>query len=358
MRFSRRKFAAVAAVGFAIPLVTGVTSANADDSDQIPTETIDFNELPQGAELTTPWLQDNTIHTPDTDLPVGAGLDVTSLAPVGPSQFVAVDDTTGDGSANRLVRIENSGTTELAKEPVDTFAVSADGNQVAWTEWTGDSGRVVLADVDTGRVLHETGIDSEASTAGFVQNKVVLESGANAQVWTPGRGIADVPDAQAATATDAQRGLASVVTRFAEDPETGAQIPCSTVINTVDDNSKQWSSCEFTPVSFSPDGRYVWAKDTRADEALPDWMFLVDAQTGEKLRHVKIAFDGTNTSTTQRVSWEPGGSVVFDVWTGGEMAIVRCSTGAEGGCELATQSAPHEEPVDDAPLPYLLAERY
>src|SRR5690625_1673812 len=256
------------------------------------------------------------------------------------------------------LRIDDDGATELATEPVDTFAVSDDGNQVAWTEWTGDSGRVVLADVDTGRVLHETGIDSEASITGFVQNKVVLEPGGKAQVWTPGRGITNVPDAQAATATDAQRGLASVVTRFAEDPETGAQIPCSTVIDTSDDNSKQWSSCQFTPVSFSPDGRYVWAKDTRADEALPHSMFLVDAQTGEKIKHVQIEAGDTGATTTQRVSWEPGGSVLFDVWTGGEMGIVRCSTGVEGGCELATQPAAHDEPVDDAPLPYLLAERY
>src|SRR5690625_6523573 len=44
------------------------------------------------------------------------------------------------------LRIDDDGATELATEPVDTFAVSDDGNQVAWTEWTGDSGRVVLAE--------------------------------------------------------------------------------------------------------------------------------------------------------------------------------------------------------------------
>lgn len=110
-------------------------------------------------------------------------------------------------------------------------------------------------------------------------------------------------------------------------------------------------------MSFSPDGRYVWAKDTQADEAMPHSIFLLDAQTGDKIQHIEIEAGETGKSTTQRVSWEPGGSVLFDVWNDGEMAVVRCATSAEGDCDLATDPAPHDEPM--APnLLYTLAERH
>lgn len=349
MNLSRTAISALAALGLAAPLAAGLAPAAASEDTEVPTRNIDLNELPAGGEPMIPWLEsESTIHTPGSELPVSPELDVRTFAPIGPEQFVALDDTTGDGSHNRLVRIDDQGTTEIAEGPVTRpFVVSDDGERIAWSEWTGDNGRLVLAESDTGKELAETPIDAETYTVGFSEDDVIVEqpSGGPAQIWTPGDGVTDIDDTFGATATDPQEGLASVMQEHGE-------LTYWAAVYTQGSAPELWRTYDAVPVSFSPDGRYVWARDTGTDDALPSSMFLLDAETGEKIMHVDVE------GVTQRVSWEPGGSIVFDTWTtDGEMALVRCSTAADGDCELATDPEP-SNPGDDESLPYRLAERF
>ncbi len=345
MHNSLTTISALAALALA---AAGVAPATASDDTEAPTRTIDLDELPAGEQPSTPWLEsEETIHTPDHGLRVDPGLDVRTFAPIGPAQFVALDNTTGDGSHNRLVRIDDDGATQIAEGPVtNPFVVSGDGERIAWSEWTGDEGRLVLAEADTGKELAETPIDAETYTVGFSENDVIIEPATDgpAQSWTPGQGMTTLTDTFGATATDPERGLASVL----EDH--GGMY--SAVVDTQVGEAELWRTYDAVPVSFSPDGQYVWAKDADTDDAMPSSMFLLDAETGKEIMHVDVQ------GVTQRVSWEPGGgSVVFDAWTGGNMALVRCSTAADGGCELATEPAP-SDPSDFESLPYRLAERF
>jgi len=361
MNYSLSAVSGLTALGLAVALAVGLASGVGEDPSntaeaptaQVPTRTIDLDELPSGDEPVIPWLADGTIRTPDADLPVNNGLDIRKFTAIGPSEVLALDDTTGDGTANRLVHIDEQGTTEIAAGPVATFAVSLDRNSVAWSEWAGESGRLVHAEADTGDVLAQTPIDAQAYVTGFSQHTVIVERPYPhaAQIWDPTltgpEPLTDIHDTKGATATDPKRGLTSVVTKHVDDPETGAPLACSSVIDT-HANAELWSTCQAIPISFSPDGRYIWARDTRTDDALPSSMFLLDAETGQKAMHVEVE------GVTQRVSWEPGGSIVFDAWTGGNMALVRCSTAADGDCELATRPEPSEPPALKS-LPYLLA---
>lgn len=210
MGFSRKTVSALAALGLAVPLAMVFTAANANEATQVPTRTIKLDELPTGTEPMTPWLADGTIQGPDAQVPVDSGLELTNIAPVGPAQFVALDDTTGDGMNNRLVRIDEAGVTELAEGPVTRpFVVSDDGDRIAWSEWSGEQGRLVLAEADSGEVVRQTPIDAETYTVGFSKGTVVVEqpSGGAAKVWTPGQGLTDITETKGATATDPQRGL-------------------------------------------------------------------------------------------------------------------------------------------------------
>lgn len=346
-------FSSLGAGGMAVANATVDSTANTmADATEPPTRTFDLSELTAGEAPTEPWLADGVIRTPDVDIPVDPDLDLTTFASIGGANVVAIDDTSGDGMNNRLVRIDRDGTTEYAAGPVTRpFVLSADRERIAWTEWDGDTGRLVLADAETGDVLRKRPIGAETYTIGFVRDSVLLRpaNGGAARVWTPGKGIANIRGTENATATDARRGLASVVTGYEQDPDTGDLLACSTVVDTTADNEELWGSCDVAVVSFSPDGRHVWAKDTRTDDAMPSSMFLLDARTGDQLLHLDL-----DDGTTQRVNWESEDSVLLDVWDEERTALVRCELAVDGACELATEPVAHQDPVLEPPMPYLL----
>ena len=360
MAFSKTSVSAFAAVAIGAPLalfvgLTGPASSAEDTADraQPPVQEIDLEAMSAGTGPATPWLSDGTIRTPDARIPVPEGLDITTFAQVGPASFVAIDDTTGSGSHNRVVRIDRDGVTELAEGPVTRpFVVSDGADRIAWAEWNGERGQLVLANPDNGKVLQRTPIDTETYTVGFSQRDVVLEraAGGPAQVWRPGTGITEIPGTEGATATDPDTGLISVVTGHREDPETGYPLACSAVIDPNAGNDQVFNTCDSTPLGFSPDGKYIWARDTRTDQAVPAMMFLVDASTGERLLHIRTF------GTLRRASWEPDGSVLMDVWNNGKVALVRCGLEPGSDCELATEPVNHVDHSLEAPLPYLLVE--
>src|SRR5690625_696349 len=169
MNYSLSAVSGLSALGLAVALAGGLASGAGEDPSntvegptaEVPTRTIDLDELPSGDGPLTPWLADDTIHAPDAELPVRQDLDIRKFTAIGPSEVLALDDTTGDGTANRLVRIDDEGTTEIAAGPVATFAISPDRSSVAWSEWAGESGRLVHAEADTGDVLTQTPIGAQ-----------------------------------------------------------------------------------------------------------------------------------------------------------------------------------------------------
>lgn len=313
---------------------------------------IDLAALPAGPRPETPWYEAGAIHARGRRIPLDPAVRPAAVTPVG-RNFVVLDQG-ADGSRSRLLLVDRSGRTRvLSKGPVNPpVVVSADPvGEFAWAERVGDRTRLVLASSKDGTVLDTVDRPGDLVPAGFVQGMVALSQESprqSAQIWIAGRGVATVPGALGATATDAARGLAAVTTRVEPDPATGADRACSAVIDAANDYGRRWSSCRVVPVSFSPDGRFVFAVDSRTEGLGPSRAFVLGARSGRVLLRLHVE------NTTQRVAWGRRGTVLFDAWTGGQMGVVRCTTG--GDCELARGPARSVDPTDPR-LPYVLAER-
>jgi hypothetical protein len=121
--------------------------------------------------------------------------------------------------------------------------------------------------------------------------------------------------------------------------------PCATIVAIVSwFVNDLWESCEIYSISFSLDGRYAVATDSRTDGLGPSSLVIVDAATGKR----RLTLD---VGLTQQVGWESEGRLLFDAWTGHQLALVRCTV--SGACERATPVRQHD--VDEDPRsPFLL----
>ncbi|TDC49561.1 hypothetical protein E1212_17980 [Jiangella ureilytica] len=354
----------------------------ADAGDPGPgTVDLDVAGLAEGpAPAGAPWITDGVLRVDDQEfaLPDDISRIQTIEAVAGGVAVLTVPPAESpDGSPDlRLLLLSpDGGRTELGDGPIYGFGVSADRTLIAWArhDWAthapdGGPGRTLLyvADAATGEVLHERVQSGDGGSMGSVRGflgdgRVLLDAATNAPT---GLALWD-PEADTVTPWTGY-GFANAVS-----PGAGLAVlsPTNEAANRVPavvdaDGETRWELPPDTHVpqhGFSPDGRHLAVivspglteAQERAERRLQDEggyatidvprsVVVFDAVTGER----ELTVDGTEPGT---VTWEPDGSLVFEVWNDDRTVagLVRCSL--DGRCELAARP----QDVDGGRLPYL-----
>jgi hypothetical protein len=115
-------------------------------------------------------------------------------------------------------------------------------------------------------------------------------------------------------------------------PDDQNESRCAMLTDLDDVDGGGWTSCEWRPESFSPDGGRVFALDTRTEGFGPRRAAVLDSATGD------VLLDLTAVGTFGFwPSWESNDSVLLTM-VEDDAAIIRCTVGV--GCELATDPKP------------------
>jgi hypothetical protein len=291
---------------------------------------LDFDKLPRGTPNVAWWdAQTRAIRWGEQRLPLG--LEGT------PAGFGWV----GSQGDNRYVRFQNTGevgarlelvggdATQPLTDEAGTFAVSADGKQVAFT--TGKDRGVSVAS-DAGEVLHRKTFGFTPEVTGFVGSKLVISASyedrdeTHAEIWDLDTDrVRTIEGALSAQSTAPAKGLVAVRTG---NPSVGDEL-CSAVIDVNDGDRELWrGGCGMDLVSLSPDGRYaVLSPPTEGDVTDVPYTF-VDLRNGRDVLKLQAA-------SWNGIAWEPGGAhVVLNAFDDDQNALVRCDL--FGTCELVS----------------------
>jgi hypothetical protein len=113
---------------------------------------------------------------------------------------------------------------------------------------------------------------------------------------------------------------------------------CAVMVQSAD-SAELWTTCDWNPVEFSPDGSRVLALDSGTEGLGPNLMAVMDANTGSIV--AEYSTDGVFGRATFDADAD---SIVAVVAEGGQASIVRCTI--DGQCDLATPPAtvPGTEP--------------
>lgn len=206
-----------------------------------------------------------------------------------------------------------------------------DRTRVAYTVVDGE-GRKILVDAATdGRDTNSWPLpDGDVEPVGYLGPGAVLfrSSGVRFETFLAEEGqdpVALEDFSWAGTASDAN-GLMAVPSgkgcRAVTDPRAGDAEPL-------------WETCEYEPVDFSPDGRYVLAQP--AGEPLGAFhseMYVLDAHTGELVAEFAPPREARTYVAVWQAAWEDGDTVLALVQEDDAMKIVRA--GVDGSLESAS----------------------
>jgi hypothetical protein len=292
---------------------------------------LDFGKLPS-ASTSVPWwdARTGTLRWGEEELTLGQNGRPEAFAKLGADQarlFVTFQ-TTGEVGA-RLDLIDGDGDQSLTKN-AGTFAVSADGGQIAFT--TGD--REVRVASSAGKTLHSKAFGFAPEVTGFVGDSVVVSSPDGEQPLTQ---VWDLDTDQVRTIQGVLSGLTTVASKGLLAVRTGnpslGDALCNAVIDVNNGDRELWrGGCGQEVVSLSPDGRYaVLSPPTEGDVTEVDYTF-VDLRNGRDVMKLQaMSWDG--------VAWEPDSThVVLNAFVQDENAPVRCDL--FGTCELVSDPLP------------------
>lgn len=312
--------------------------------------TINVRRLREGPPPTIPWIVDTAIHHGESSIPLGAEPDSFVQLNEGYVVRTRLDD---QDSTWRLDFVRTDGeSTELARGAVSVPAAKRDHTWVMWTRAgfePGGAKTVYYASAQEDGIVYDPGLgvltDADYTPVGFVNEEYGFLMNAAGwtdavQAWDLGGGTASFPSELGVTAVSQAGNYASFIRRYDEEDR-----PCATIV-TIDSwfVNDRWESCEIYPVSFSLDGRYAVAIDSRTDGLGPSSLVIVDAATGKR----RLTLD---VGLTQQVRWESDGRLLFDAWTGNQLALVRCTV--SGACERATPIRRHDA-GEDPRSPFIL----
>jgi hypothetical protein len=316
------------------------TPEPAPDDDGVTT--LELGDLVTGPPPEISWIDTSVLHTADgRDIPIPEG--VFDVAPFGDGLVGSTSTASGD-SGVAFVDADGEITTSRGLGPV----ISADGALIAWYDadvsqlrfGATDGGSAPdPIDVPPGQPLEPVGFTGSGAL-------IVNVSGEFSGPWgsTGARlydlsngGVTDLPEALLGGMTASQSGLVFGLTEQLDFDS------CSAMF-TSGDEEPLWPTCEYRFHQFSPDGQYVLGEHINTDGIGASSVFLVDANTGELVRH----FDAPQPGYINDTAFEEDGTVLL-VYTSsesnGETAIVRCSF--DGSCEAATEvrDLPEDDPA-------------
>ena len=262
------------------------------------------------------WQAGTSLHLPDgttVKLPLGkAGAHYEVLGRRGGEWLVVIP-----GYDAKVLGVKGSKVRTVWKhvhdESATSYTLSAGGTLVA--EWNYDRAgttHAVVFDL-TGKVLSERSWGGSMSLLDFVGDTMLISARKRSFTWAvPGKPVEAGPGGYYG---DLAADLIFVNQRHDFAGPTSLSEP----------GVPAWSSDTFSPGALSPDGQYV-AGWTYTHQLKLQVRKLVDG-TVQPVPGFRFPFDSA-------MRWEPDGSLLVEVRSGGSRTVVRCSVA--GSCTRAT----------------------
>ena len=285
---------------------------------------LDVLDLPQGEVPATGFipLADGTLHTPEGVLPLpGSTSQVHRFGDgwIGLRGATNPEDTGYNVFQSLSEPVQVTGETAAAGLVVDEA-----GDRAAWVEVEGDRWTLVAAAPD--QPLWRTEVGANTRPMGLLADGSVVfqtpdyETGetlfavarADGSIAPFGEGMNYLDDASEAS------GLVSGQVSYDEPIGTA----CYRALDPVSDVTA-FETCDFRPVSFSPDGTLVAGYSAYADGLGSPELVILDAVTGDPVVRWSSGRDRQSPATVQSVAWEDEDTVNATVTEGTQQVVVR-----------------------------------
>lgn len=233
------------------------------------------------------------------------------------------------------VFLDEAGNT-LRSQAGSTFAVNASGTEIAYVtaeENVQDGPRLVFAPTNGAESAKvRLPVEADARPVGFLDEFTVVygTDGQRPETFVTSfqGGPQKVPGLTAALDAS-ESGLIAGATKITDFGS------CSAVVR-ADGFDELWETCDFSLLTFSPDGRYVMGTGPYQDGIGDTELSIIDVQTGEVTAHYKKQDMGS--LHINDMVWEDDTHALATVYEDGEWAVVRVDT--EGRMEAATDLFP------------------
>jgi hypothetical protein len=323
---SRRTATALAAIATATALATSLLAAA---QAAAPTVELDPQQLPRGADIAVPHIEDGDFVDGDRRIEL-PGTVARVIGRSGDSWLVGTNNV--DRKRNRrVVRVAADGSVTDVLRNVDpsTVILSADGTTLAWQRFVSGGRKVVTyaGSAADGTVLGSKGPARNVSLLDVDATRVVLAGGKRVFQWKPTSG-------RTRTIVRKMSGLASIehdlLSIYTKDPYLGG---CTKLVRLSAPRTKVWKSCRDRVAAISPDG-----------EQMLTFHILTDGLGPRDIRLREV--DGTRLATYRTSwfsswGWESPGTLLLDVNGERRSATVRCTLDA---CENATDPVKVQTP--------------
>ena len=358
--------AALAVVAVAVPV--GLQATDSQRAGEPPTSPatqegdgprkvdLDLATMSAGARPAVPFAQNGVFF-----LAGDAGsVDLQSLSSfdaVAWGDVAAVTESYDDGREQRLYVYDPTSDMQtrdvLVEEGAVSTVASADHRWLAYVDaGEGEAvGTVTVADADTGASEGFELVDRSTELLAVADGTVFWQSGGGGetptlQAWSAAGGPIDIGIIDA-TAVSGDGTVASAVT---ERPADGS---CHGLFE-VPDGEQQWRTCDWTPESISPGGRWVYAEPASTDGYGPVEVAVLDAYTGEVVRTVRFG-TGEDVGFFRDAEWESADTLLLQVEAASQAALVRVDVGT-GEASTAMPPVPYAglDAADPEPPPYQL----
>jgi hypothetical protein len=359
--------AALVAVALPIGLKVGDAVSRGQDPVEPPTPSgptqvqLDLQTLSAGDQPVVPYLDGRTIVGDGFEIEIPGKAPIAGIAPVDDGVYVA----TGDGStAWPLTRYSTDGDANRMGSVLNGPVASADGRWVAYlTGETDEFGNpngpatLVLVDDDTGEQSSITlpgPVDAFQVTIHAVADGTVYFTptdrrtgrSMSLQSWTIGDSAPEpVPGNFDATAISPDGNLVASITKVRDFSACSAVTDRST-------GTELWSTCDYTVKGFTPDGAYVWAVPSNTEGYGPTAVAILDAETGDLVRHYDPMARIKHPITFADAVFEDDEHLLIRAEQDGGTALIRCEV-LTGDCRTAE---PLVEGTSLTGNPYLLSD--
>jgi hypothetical protein len=358
--------AALVAIAVPLGLKIGDVVSHGQDPIELPTGPtrveLDLQTLAAGDQPIVPYLDRRTIVGDGFEIEVPGKTPITGIAPVDDGVYVA----TGDGGGGwPVTRYSTDGEAEDLGSVLNGPVASTDGRWVAYltgeTDEFGNSdgpATLVLVDDDTGQQssvtlpgpvdAYEVAIHAVSDgTVFFTPSDRRTGRSMSLQSWSAGD-TAPEPVAGNFDAT-AISPDGSVIASLTKVTDFGS---CSAVVDRTEGNAL-WRTCDYSVRGFTPDGAYVWAFPSDTEGYGPTAVAILDAATGDLVRHYEPAARFQHPITFVNAVFEDDQHLLIQAEQDGGTALVRCEV-VTGNCRTA-------EPLIDGTgmtgrTPYLLSD--
>jgi hypothetical protein len=359
--------AALVAVALPIGLKVGDVVSRGQDPVEPPTPSgptqvqLDLQTLSAGDQPAVPYLDGRTIVGDGFEIEIPGKEPIAGIAPVDDGVYVA----TGDGSAAwPVTRYSTDGDVDQLGSVLNGPVASTDGRWVAYLTAETDENlnqngpaTLHLVDDDTGEQSSITlpgPVDAYEVTIHAVSGGTVYFTptdrrtgrSMSLQSWTIGHSAPElVPGNFDATAISPDGNLVASITKVRDFSACSAVTDRST-------GTELWSTCDYTVKGFTPDGAYVWAVPSNTDGYGPTAVAILDAETGDLVRHYDEKTRIKQGITFVDAVFEDDGHLLIRAEQDGGTALIRCEV-FTGDCRTA------EPLVDGTSLtgnPYLLSD--